>query len=215
MQGYIFDLDGTLYNKKGLELRIVLSDMKHAPLAGCERRVRREFAGCDFGNAEAYYEAFFGRMAEIIKSPAKPAEKLRGWYFESYIPNMIALLKRHYRAEPWVEPCFEKLKTEGVPFAVYSDYPRVDDRLEAIGLDSEKCGLRFGPDDFGAQKPAERPFREIAAALGCEPSAVTVVGDRKSTDGEGARAAGMSFMPAGRRKAPLHRGTDTAQPAGL
>jgi FMN phosphatase YigB (HAD superfamily) len=74
------------------------------------------------------------------------------------------------------------------------------DRLAAIGLDSDKCGKLFGLDSFGAQKPALRPYQEIAAALGCAPADITVVGDRPDMDGEGAKVAGMQFFHIGNAK---------------
>jgi FMN phosphatase YigB (HAD superfamily) len=70
------------------------------------------------------------------------------------------------------------------------------ERLDASGLAPSACGLLCGPQDFGATKPAARPFREIAAALGKPPAEVTVIGDKDSTDGAGAAAAGMKFIKA-------------------
>jgi FMN phosphatase YigB (HAD superfamily) len=86
-----------------------------------------------------------------------------------------------------------------IPFAVYSDYPLVKERLDAIGLSvPHDCEVRFPkvycPDDFGAQKPAPAPFLRIAKDLGCEPNAVLVAGDRDDTDGKGAEAAGMRYF---------------------
>jgi FMN phosphatase YigB (HAD superfamily) len=74
---------------------------------------------------------------------------------------------------------------------VYSDYPQTGDRLRAIGLDPPS--RVYGPEDFGAQKPAPRPFLSIAADLGAAPAAVLVAGDRDDTDGAGAAAAGMQY----------------------
>jgi hypothetical protein len=60
----------------------------------------------------------------------------------------------------------------------------------------------YGPESFGAQKPAPGPFRIIAGDLGVSPGETLVIGDREDTDGVGALAAGMSFfrLDDGRRR---------------
>jgi FMN phosphatase YigB (HAD superfamily) len=78
--------------------------------------------------------------------------------------------------------------------AIYSDYPALKERLEALGL---SCGPQvrlYGPENFGAQKPAPRPFKCIARDLGVLPEDTLVIGDRVDTDGFGAIQAGMRFF---------------------
>ena len=98
----IFDLDGTLYDKSGLARRLVLSQLRKGGLGMLkrEREVRKELRGVHFESEEAFYEAFFTRF---------PRQELaRRWYFETYMPDMVRILRRHYRTAPWVEtiPCF-------------------------------------------------------------------------------------------------------------
>jgi FMN phosphatase YigB (HAD superfamily) len=159
-----------------------------------ERQTRKGFAGRDFGGPEAYDAAFFTGMS---RRTGRPPEFLREWYFGRYMPAMVRVLGRCYRARHGTTELFAALTRAGLPFAVYSDYPLVDERLAALSLDPALCGLRFGPGGFGAQKPAARPFREIAAALGRSPDTVLVAGDRDDTDGAGAAAAGMRFVKIG------------------
>jgi FMN phosphatase YigB (HAD superfamily) len=197
----IFDLDGTLYNSKKIALRLVAAYPPDALLNLAERLLRRYFAGRDYGSAEAYYAAFFAKFSRIFCR--RPAFS-RSWYFETYLPRMIRALEKFYPCRPGTPELFESLRTgnnklqKKIPFAIYSDYPRTADRLRAIGIETEP-GEYYGPEDFGAPKPAPRPFLSIAAALSCatvEGAAanVLVVGDKDKTDRAGAAAAGMRYI---------------------
>jgi FMN phosphatase YigB (HAD superfamily) len=156
-----------------------------------ERRIRKGLAGADYGSAGAYYGEFFSRMS---RAAGKSAEGLRSWYFDRYIPLMCGVLKNHYRPRPGTAELFERLAAGAVPFAVYSDYPRTAERLSALGLGPVCKGKLYGPEDFGAQKPAARPFLSIARDLGVPPDHTLVAGDRDDTDGAGAAAAGMAYI---------------------
>jgi HAD superfamily hydrolase (TIGR01509 family) len=188
IRALIFDFDGTLYEGRGFARRLVLARPGEAPLILAERRTRKALTGCDYGSPEAYDAEFFSRMARLAK---RPAEDLRRWYFEAYMPRICGILRRHYRPRPGAAELLENLHRRGLPWAVYSDYPLTAERLAALGLAPPPEGRLYGPEHFGAQKPAVRPFLSIAAALGRSPDRTLVVGDRPDTDGAGAAAAGM------------------------
>ncbi|GHV84373.1 hypothetical protein AGMMS50212_17130 [Spirochaetia bacterium] len=169
-----------------------------------ERAVRREFRGLDFGTAEAFYAAFFSRMASILRLKPAKAGMLRNWYFSRYLPGMRRVLEKHYRAHPDTASLLTALCAAEVPVSIYSDYPETGGRMKAVGLPPDEFGIKaeclFGPENFGALKPAERPFRLIAEAMSVPVESVLVVGDRDDTDGEGARCAGMQFLLIGGKR---------------
>jgi FMN phosphatase YigB (HAD superfamily) len=156
-----------------------------------ERRIRKELKGADFQSPEAYYTEFFERLS---CRTGKNADVLRVWYFECYMPNMRRIMEEKYKARSSALEIFDALKGAGIKCAVYSDYPGVAERLTAVGLPPERCGNLYGPDMFGALKPAKRPFLTIAADLQCACEDILVIGDREDTDGEGARSSGMRFI---------------------
>jgi HAD superfamily hydrolase (TIGR01549 family) len=196
----IFDLDGTLFDSKHLALRLVAAAPFDMFTIRAERQARQELAGCDFGTADRYYDAFFGVMSRITK---KTSSALRHWYFDRYMPLFCNVLQQYYSPRPGTAELFDALAGVSINMAVYSDYPNVWQRLTAIGIEPDVFGDDlYSPDDFGAQKPAPRPFLTIADTFGCRPEHVLVVGDREDTDGAGAEAAGMPYIRiAGHRKA--------------
>jgi FMN phosphatase YigB (HAD superfamily) len=190
-RAFIFDLDGTLFDSRGLAGRLVFARPGDAFVILAERRTRKILSGCDYGSAEAYYGEFFSRMSRMIRGSP---EKLRLWYFDRYMPRMYGVLKDHYRLRPGTAGLFEYLTRASVPFAVYSDYPWGRERLSALGLETAYGGKLYGPEHFGAQKPAVRPFLTIAQDLNTPPDRTLVIGDREDTDGAGATSAGMGYI---------------------
>jgi FMN phosphatase YigB (HAD superfamily) len=193
----IFDLDGTLFDLKNIALHLILGRPFDMFLMREERRVRKLFAGRVYDSAEFYYSAFF---EELSKRTGRSASSARRWYFEAYIPLMVRVLKRHYRPRPGAAELLEALNSgrnrwgKKMPFAVYSDYPMTAERFSALGLEPGPLGRIYGPEDFGAQKPAASPFLRIAGDLGFPPRNILAAGDRDDTDGAGAAAAGMGYF---------------------
>jgi len=210
IKGIIFDFDGTLFDSSSIAFHIIADNPFATMRVWKERLVRTGFAGRDFLTPQNYYRAFF---TELGKACRLPAEKLRAWYFNFYMPRMVRVLKKFYVPRPGLKELLEHMDTpaSAVKAAVYSDYPMLKERMEAIGLMPMKHIKLYGPDTFGAQKPAVRPFLQIAKNLGLSPEEVLVVGDREETDGLGAFNAGMRFfcLETGRRRYfrmdPYHR----------
>ncbi|GMO14258.1 MAG: hypothetical protein Ta2A_24720 [Treponemataceae bacterium] len=139
-------------------------------------------------------------FAASLKRWHKPAALLRKWHFEHNLRQQCRTIAA-LRARPEAAALLTALQTARIPVAVYSDYEHVAEKMAAIRLQPKDYGISpdhlYGPEHFGALKPAARPFRLIAEALGVPAEKVgkiIVVGDRDDTDGEGARNAGMRFL---------------------
>jgi len=188
IKGLIFDFDGTLFDNALIAFYLIAACPSDALRIWRERLVRKRFAACDFDSVEDYHEAFFTALGKYcLRSPAK----MRHWYFDRYMPRMVRVLQKHYQPRPGVQKLFLR-KTPRI--AVYSDYPFLKERMEALGVTRGPKVLLYGPESFGAQKPAARPFLHIASDLGVRPEEVLVIGDRNDTDGLGAFNAGMRFF---------------------
>ncbi len=187
----IFDLDGTLYNKKGLPLRLIAADVPHMFMLGNERKARKELMGRWFGDERAYYEALYARVAEMSHSTV---DKARRWYEDRYMPQMQRILKRHYHVEPWAEGMMADLRRRGIRTAVYSDYGCLRERLEALGFDCSWVDVVADAPALGGLKPCKESVLSLCKMLGVNPTDTLMVGDRDDTDGESARRCGMRFQ---------------------
>jgi len=192
IKGIIFDFDGTLFDNTRIPLYLIAAWPFDLHRIWQERLIRKRLAGCDYASPEEYYNAFFAALGKAcFCSPLR----IRDWYFNRYMPRMIRVLKKHYQHRPGARELFQKFDVSGIPrVAVYSDYPFLKERLEALGLSPGPGIPLYGPESFGAQKPAARPFLRIAEDLGVTPEEILVVGDREETDGLGASGAGMNFF---------------------
>ena len=182
----IFDLDGTLYDKSHISLRLVAKQLAHGKLSllGRERQLRKRLKGRYFGSEEAFYAAFFEALG---------GKRAKDWYYQDYMPCMTRLLKEHYHIFPWVEPTFKDLHSQGIKTAVFSDYACTAERLEALGFDCSWTDFVFEAPAFGGLKPCREAFEAVCRAVGEQPSDCLMVGDRSDTDGAGAAAVGMGF----------------------
>ena len=186
----IFDLDGTLYDKSGLARHLVLSQLRKGGLRMLkrEREVRKELRGRHFESEEAFYETFFGLFP-------KP-EQARRWYFEEYMPDMVRILRKHYRTAPWVETNILESRANGQKVVVFSDYGCVREKLKAIGFNLNWADYLFEAPALGGLKPCKESFEKLCQTIGVLPEECLMVGDREDTDGDGARSVGMAFQRA-------------------
>lgn len=188
LKAAIFDLDGTLYDKSGLAWRLIASQLLRGRLRmlKCEREVRKELRGRHFASEDDFYDNFFARFA-------KP-EFARRWYFEEYMPDMVAILRKHYRIAPWVESTMLELRSNGCIIAVFSDYGFVCEKLKAIGYNLDWADYLFDAPELGGLKPSKKSFEKICEEMNVKPSECLMIGDRDDTDGAGARSLGMAFV---------------------
>ena len=187
MKAIIFDLDGTLYDKSGLARRLITSQLLRGRLGMLkrEREVRKELRGRHFESEDAFYRAFFARFER--------PELARRWYFEEYMPDMVAILRKHYRIASWVATTMLELRSKGRKVVVFSDYGCVREKLSAIGFNLAWADFVFDAPSLGGLKPCKESFEKICQEIRFQPSDCLMVGDRKDTDGAGARSVGMAF----------------------
>ena len=194
IKAVIFDLDNTLYDNKSLPFRLIISLPTDFARIAADRKVRKDLKGMDFKTPEKYKEEYSKRMAH--RTNIKPKDALN-WYSNRYMGTMSFLLKKYYPVRPKVHEVISFLNEQKIKISIFSDYPRVKQRIKALDFSHDEIKSIHGiysAEDFGSQKPAVRPFLEIAQNLKVNPQNILVVGDRDDTDGEGARLAGMNYI---------------------
>lgn len=185
----VFDLDGTLYDKRGLSLRMVL----HAPWdvvkMRAERQTRARMKGLWLGTenfAQTYNEQLAQRMGY---SPLQAKE----WYEQRYMPLMVKLIGKYQPLGKWVLPFVQDCQQKGIKMVVLSDYDFAKEKLQALGLEPSLFDWVVSAPELGGLKPAAELMHHVAERMGVAIEDCMVIGDREDTDGEMARCSGAQF----------------------
>lgn len=190
----VFDLDGTLYNKQGLAARLTSRLWWCLPLLAAERRARKNMHYFRYASQQEFFTAFFRQMARGHWWSVGIAEK---WYNHVYMPTMVRLIGRYHRPRPQIIALLDECKRMGLQMAVYSDYGCVEEKMEALGIDTQPFELLVSAPELGALKPSETCAAAVMEMLHAEPETTLFVGDRDEKDGASARAVGARFMLVG------------------
>lgn len=186
----VLDLDGTLYRKPRMAWYMIRSQWRHLPSLAAERRYRRLLRR---------------RLAlNTANTPAMTVtrEFSDKWYNESYLPAMVRVIARHYKAEPWVQPLLDDCHTRGIKVALLSDYEAAVDKLRVLRLNPDDFDCILSTGDLGTIKPdpglGDMLLRHLYPA-GDMPDPfpwqhALFIGDRQDTDGMLAHALGAQFM---------------------
>ena len=185
--GIIFDLDGTLYNMKKLALRLTLKNPAGIRYLRASRKALHELGGCFFSSGSDFYTEYYRLFADYAGCTPASAEH---WENEIFYRNFISILTS-YRPRPGANQLLEGLS---IPSVVLSDYDRIEERLDALGIPLRFFDSFLYSGSLGGLKPAPEVFKKASKIMGIPPEQILVAGDREDKDGKGARGADMDFF---------------------
>ncbi|MDA3812170.1 MAG: HAD family hydrolase [Spirochaetaceae bacterium] len=188
-EAVIFDLDGTLYNKKRIALYMMLKLRRNISLLNNTNKVRKELKGIDFSNSREFYHNFFESIA--LKS-SKSEDFIKKWYLEFFYPGFLDILGKKYKTHANMNSFLIELKNK-MPIAILSDYAFIKERLNVLEISDDVFSVIASSEEYGVLKPSARPLLQIAMEMGIPADKILVVGDRVDTDGKAAELAGMMF----------------------
>ncbi len=192
VKGIIFDLDGTLYRMEWFFRPLLfLMLFPHSMRLLRFLSARSIFAGVDTGSRNKLINEVCGIVA---KQEKKTIEEIGRWISEKFYPAFVATMTLQRRGRPHIESTLRMLSEKGVRLAVLSDFNAVGERLGKLKIPVDCFDVIASCEEFGALKPATRPFMQIALSWNINPSSILIIGDRDDTDGCAARNAGMQFM---------------------
>lgn len=186
----MFDLDGTLYDKRPVERYVATRLLWSLPRLLRYTRVRKQLAGDDHGDGPAIARETLRRLAA---DPRAQAEWQR-WIAERYEPLVLAALRTVARAQPGARELLHRLRGAGLRLGLVSDYRGAVDRLRALDIDPATFDFMLVTEDLGAMKPAPRMAALTLAGMGLPASRLLMVGDRAFADQRFAEACGMPFL---------------------
>lgn len=190
LRGVVFDLDGTLYDKRALEWFMVRS----MPLALLRllkyTRVRTSLAGVDCEHGEAIARLTLDRLARDVAAQ----REWQRWIRERYEPTVLRGLREAATLYPGVPQLLARLRAAGLRLGLVSDYRGVPERLAALGLPATSFDFVLVTEEQGAMKPAPRMAAATLAGMQLPGETMVMVGDRAFADERFAAAAGMRFL---------------------
>lgn len=187
----VFDLDGTLYDKRGLAARMVRRLWWCLPVLAAERLARRNVHYVQFADAEEFFSYFFTTMA---RGHWWSADMAATWYNRVYLPTMVKLIAKTCPRRENVAALIRRAKENGLQTAIYSDYGCVTDKLEALGIDPQQFDLTVSAPELGALKPSKLCAERVMELLNADPATTLFVGDRDEKDGASARSVRARFL---------------------
>ena len=187
----VFDLDGTLYQKRGLACRMFFNAAKDWKLMLAERKTRRTLRGKWLPDEDSFYNLYFQTMARFCDLTAP---ELRTWYFNRYMPLMVELIRKFHRPTEWLDDFIHLCKQNTVQLVVLSDYGHVAEKLEALGIDKKLFDWVISAPELGGLKPAPQLLLQILEKVKVTPKQCLVIGDREDTDGQLAQSVGAMFQ---------------------
>ena len=179
-----FDLDGTLYPNYRLYMHLVPFLMRNQRLLRAMDKARKKLResgeyGIDYYDTQAALMAdALGKPVEMIKNQT---ERLiyRGW--EPFFKK-IALF-------PHVQETLDCFRRVGIKLGLLSDFPP-ENKLENLKIagywDAVLCS-----EQSGRLKPDQKPFLDLARAMGTPPEGILYVGNSVPFDVVGAAGTGM------------------------
>ena len=190
----IFDLDGTLYDRRRLRTRLALRLLGHCLARPQDVRVLRwlsAFRRCreELANAEAgsIRDQQYRRPASKLGiDPRALEEVVKVWMHERPLDYL-----RGCRF-PGVKDLFDLLRERGRTIAVLSDYPAAE-KLEKLDLRADIVVTAEDPA-IDRLKPHVAGLLWLLARTGVPPGQCLLIGDRDDRDGECARRLDVPFL---------------------
>lgn len=191
---YIFDVDGTLYYKKMLQIEMALQLLGYYAIRLYkikelfllkeyrELREREDITG----NA-GFEQDIRSRLSKKYKMNSKQVDEV----IDNWIMNRpLSLIKKYQDSTLllWIK----KLQNQNKKVYIYSDYP-VEDKLGVLELKVDKMYWPDGVHIF-TLKPDPAGLQHILKSNRLDCSEVIFIGDRYKKDGLCAKGAGIDYL---------------------
>ncbi|MDY4611244.1 MAG: HAD family hydrolase [Sphaerochaetaceae bacterium] len=196
IKAILLDVDGTLYPKRMLDLRMLRSMFPSLVVAAQYNRMRRRIRQVQEQEPTVppTLEGFRRRQAEMIlgsrcasaseKDYVRIERRLECQFYDRW-PRYFASIKPF----PGMRAALAEAHSLGLRLGVLSDFP-VADKLKTLGVE-DLVEYACCAEESGYLKPHSAPFMYILEHMGLSPREVLFIGDSYDKDIEGASRIGM------------------------
>ena len=193
----IFDMDGTLYRQRPVQVAMAAKLLADALLTRRTTTLRtvRAFRHCRETLLDGSTDLARDQYAVSAGMLGTTAEAVRAVTERWIEQEPLGILGRHRLAG--VAELFASLRERGKTIAILSDYPAAA-KLAALGLDAHFIACATDPD-INRLKPHPRGIETLLQRAGVNREQCLMIGDRDDRDGEAARRAGVDCLILSRR----------------
>lgn len=178
-----FDIDGTLYEEKKLNSRIIfhflahLRFFSHYGLARVDLRKRDD------------YENFTAAQAEMMAKRLHCTPEQAQAKLDKIVYVGLRKYFKRFDCAKGSRELIIRLKEAGVKIALLSDFPP-EQKGDIWGL-KPYCDLLLGSEEVGALKPSPKAFLVMAERFGVSTSEIFYIGNNHKYDVVGPKKIGM------------------------
>ena len=192
----IFDMDGTLYFQRPLQihmgLKMLISCLKPGGIREIMtilkfRKLREHWDAPADSNTDID-RAQYAHLASLSGIDTDEVERtIQKWIYEKPL-SIICKYRDHKLFE-----IIKKYHLQNKQVVIYSDYPATDKR-DALEFPSIPC-IYSGQEEIGVMKPNPKGLTYIMSVYQISnPADILMVGDRMSKDGQAAISAGTDYL---------------------
>ncbi|MDY0288792.1 MAG: HAD family hydrolase [Sphaerochaeta sp.] len=190
------DIDGTLYPKHMLTLRMIRSVFPSLLLGLRFNGVRQQYRLDQerVSTVPANRDGLLDRQANLMLGrfglPVTEAntlqmrERLDGQFYTPWRQSFLSI-----KAYAHMREALLMAKAEGLLIGVFSDFP-VERKLKTLGI-ADLVDLSLSSEQSGYLKPSAKAFSYLLEHIGTAADEVLYVGDSYTKDCQGAKQAGM------------------------
>jgi putative hydrolase of the HAD superfamily len=189
----VFDVDGTLYDQRGLRLRM-LGEMLRAALRNRDiefirilsayRSIREELGDERLEDFDAVLRS--RTAAKVGCGEDRVLTTASEWLEQRPLPHLI-----RYRY-PHVPELFRALRQQGKQIGIFSDYPATA-KVAALGLDADVI-VCATDKEVGVLKPHSKGLEVLMARAQVSPEQTVMIGDRPERDGLAAQGVNVPAL---------------------
>jgi putative hydrolase of the HAD superfamily len=189
----VFDVDGTLYDQRGLRLRMLREmlgaairtrDVAFIRVLSAYRRIREELGD---SLHEDFERELTSRTAARVGCSEERVRLTAGEWLERR--PLRHLVRYRYSRLPEL---FRGLRGRGKKIGIFSDYP-AREKLAAMELDADLMVCATDAD-ISVLKPHSRGLQILMSRAGVNAAETIMIGDRVERDGLAARGADVRSL---------------------
>ncbi len=190
------DIDGTLYPKRMLNLRMIRSVFPSLSLGLRFNTVRQKYRldQEEQDTKPATREGLLTRQANLMleqagkkvteESTLHMRKRIDAQFYDAWQRTFLTI-----KAYAHMREALTIAKREGLEIVAFSDFP-VEQKLKTLGI-ADLVDAALSSEDSGYLKPSTRAFSYLLDHVDADPCEVLYVGDSYTKDCQGAKRAGM------------------------